>query len=135
MPSADALAWAYPLALWTHIALVIASVGLFTARGLGVLAGQAWPMRQRWRRMSMGIDAGLLGAGATLWALLQFNPLHDQWLGAKLVLLVVYIALGMMALKRARANTAKAVFFVASLLCVTFMASIALNHSPLGWWA
>ncbi len=40
------IAWAYPLALNNHISLVIASVSLFAARGLGVLTGQDWPMHQ-----------------------------------------------------------------------------------------
>ncbi len=90
----ETIAWAYPLAFWTHIALVIASVSLFAARGLGVLAGQAWPMRQVWRGLSVWIDTALLSAGGTLWFMLQFNPWHDHWLGAKLILLVVYIVLG-----------------------------------------
>ena len=135
MPTPDTIAWAYPLAFWTHISLVIASVSLFTARGLGVLAGLAWPMRPGWRGLSVWIDVGLLSAGSTLWYLLQFNPWQDHWLGAKLVLLVVYIGLGTMALKRAPTRAAKALFFVAALTCVAFMASIALHHNPLGWWA
>ena len=101
MPTPDTIAWAYPLAFWTHISLVIASVSLFTARGLGVLADLAWPMRPGWRGLSVWIDVGLLSAGGTLWYLLQFNPWQDRWLGAKLVLLVVYIGLGSMVLKRA----------------------------------
>jgi uncharacterized membrane protein SirB2 len=132
---AETIAWAYPLAFWTHITLVTASVSLFAARGLGVLAGQAWPMRPGWRGLSVWIDVGLLSAGGTLWFLLQFNPWHDHWLGAKLILLVVYIGLGTMALKRAPTRAAKALFFVAALGCVAFMASIALRHNPLGWWA
>ncbi len=131
----DTIAWAYPLALVAHIGFVIASVTLFTARGLGVLAGQVWPMRQGWRGLSVWIDVALLSAGGTLWYLLQFNPWHDHWLGAKLVLLVVYIGLGSYALKRAPTRAAKAVFFVAALTCVAFMASIAIRHSALGWWS
>ena len=34
--------------------------------------------------------------------LLGLNPLHDTWLGAKLLLLLAYIVLGSFALKRAR---------------------------------
>lgn len=131
----ETIAWAYPITLWTHIALVIASVSLFAARGLGVLAQQSWPMRAGWRGLSVWIDVGLLSAGGTLWFMLQFNPWHDHWLGAKLVLLVVYIGLGSMALKRAPTRTSKAGFFAAALLCIAFMASIALSHSPLGLWA
>jgi uncharacterized membrane protein SirB2 len=131
----ETIASVYPLARWMHIGLVLASVSLFAARGIGVLAQQAWPMRPAWRRASVLIDVGLLGAGLTLWTLLQFHPLHDPWLGAKLVLLLVYIVLGSLALKRAPTRRAKATFFVAALACVAFMASIALRHHPLGWWA
>jgi uncharacterized membrane protein SirB2 len=125
----------YPLALWAHIGFVIVSVTLFAARGLGVLARQAWPMRQIWRGVSVWIDVGLLSAGGTLWYLLQFNPWHDHWLGAKLMLVLVYIGLGSYALKRAPTPAAKAGFFLAALTCVAFMASIALRHQPLGWWS
>ncbi len=131
----ETIAWAYPFALYTHISLVIASVCLFAARGLGVLTGQDWPMRQVWRGLSVWIDTALLSAGGLLWYMLQFNPWHDHWLGAKLVLLVVYVGLGTYALKRAPTRAAKAVFYVAALLCIAFMASIALNHNPLGWWS
>lgn len=130
----ETLASLYPLALGAHVALVIASVSLFAARGIGVLAQQTWPMRASWRSASVLIDVGLLGAGITLWALLRFHPWHDSWLGAKLVLLVVYIVLGSVALKRARTRAAKAACFIAALTCVAFMSSIALHHSPLGWW-
>ena len=92
-------------------------------------------MRAAWRRLSVLIDVGLLSAGITLWALLRFHPWHDSWLGSKLVLLVVYILLGSFALKRAPTRAAKAGCFVAALACVAFMASIALNHDPLGWWS
>jgi uncharacterized membrane protein SirB2 len=132
---ASALASFYPLALGTHVGLVIASVSLFVARGIGVLARQAWPMRAEWRRASVLIDVGLLGAGIALWTLLRLNPWHDTWLGAKLVLLVAYIVLGSFALKRAPTRGAKLLLFAAALLCVGFMAAIAWHHSPLGWWA
>lgn len=131
----ETIAQVYPLALYAHIAFVIASVTLFAARGLGVLTGQAWPMRQVWRGVSVWVDVALLSAGGALWYLLQFNPWHDHWLGAKLVLLVVYIGLGSYALKRAPTRAAKAAFFVAALGCVAFMASIAISHHPLGWWS
>ena len=82
----------------------------------------------------MWVDVALLSAGSTLWYLLQFNPWHDHWLGAKLVLLLlVYIGVGSYALKRAPARAAKAAFFIAALSCVASMASIALRHNLLAW--
>lgn len=134
MPTPD-IAWTYPLLLKTHLALVVGSVSVFAVRGLGVLQGQGWPLSLGWRRLSVVLDSALLTAGASLWWLLQLNPLHTPWLGLKLTLLLVYIALGSMALRRASSLRARALFLAAALLCVAFMASIALARHPLGWWA
>lgn len=135
MPSPELTAALYPWLLPAHIGLVSASAALFAARGLGVQMRQAWPMAGWARHGSALIDTALLTAGATLWWLLQFNPLHDTWLGVKLVLLVVYIVLGTLALKRAPTRAGKAAFLVAALACIGFMASIAVAHHPLGVWA
>ncbi|MBT9465270.1 MAG: SirB2 family protein [Hydrogenophaga sp.] len=121
--------------LQTHVGLVMTSVGLFAARALGVLRGQVWPLRPGWRRLSEVVDSALLMAGASLWWLLQLNPLHTPWLGLKLGLLLVYIALGTMAMRRASSTRTRALFLLGALLCVAFMASIALARHPLGWWA
>lgn len=134
MPTPD-IAWAYPLLLKTHVSLVVTSVGLFSVRGLAALQGQRWPLRQGWRRASEVIDSALLAAGASLWWLLQLNPLHTPWLGLKLGLLLVYIALGTMAMRSTASTPVRALFLLAALLCVAFMASIALARHPLGWWA
>lgn len=135
MPSPELTAAIYPWLLPAHIGLVSTSVALFTARGLGVLAGQGWPMASWARGLAPVIDSLLLLAGGTLWWLLQLNPLHNHWLLAKLTLLVVYIVLGTLALQRAPTRWAKAVCYAAALAVVAFMASIALAHNPLGWWA
>jgi uncharacterized membrane protein SirB2 len=128
------VALAYPAARQAHLGLVSASVFVFVLRGLGTLQGGAWPMRPFIKRASMVIDTALLAAGATLWTLLQLNPLHNTWLGVKLMLLVVYVVLGSFALKRGANLRKKALFFMAALACVAFMASIAIRHNPLGWW-
>ncbi|MFY9509417.1 MAG: SirB2 family protein [Rubrivivax sp.] len=113
-----------------HVGLVLASGSLFAARGAARLAGQAWPMARRWRLVSVAIDSLLLAAGATLWALLALQPLRDAWLGSKLLLLVVYIGLGTLALKRRQAWA-----YAAALLVLLGMASIARAHHPLGLFA
>lgn len=135
MPHTEQIATLYLWLLPAHMGLVCLSVTFFAARGLGVLADHCWPMAAWARRGSALVDTALLCAGGGLWWALQFNPLHDRWLGTKLMLLPVYIVLGSMALKRAPTLQMKAGFFVASLVCVAFMASIAVNHHPLGFMA
>lgn len=135
MPSPELIAALYPTVRSLHITLVTLSVALFTVRGLGVLAGQAWPMTGWARGLAPVIDSLLLLTGGTLWWLLQLNPTQNHWLLAKLVLLIVYIVLGTLALKRAPTRGAKALCFVAALAVVGFMASIAVAHHPLGLFA
>ena len=125
--------WLYPALRHLHLACVSASITLFVARGLGVTAQQAWPMRPFWRRLSVAIDTPLLLAGIGLWALLAYHPLQQAWLGAKLVLLVVYIVLGSFALKRGRTRGQRLAFFIAALAVVLSMAGIALTRSPAFW--
>jgi uncharacterized membrane protein SirB2 len=121
--------WAdfYPQIKSAHVALVVASGTLFSLRGAAVLAQKDWPLRKPWRVASVAIDTLLLGAGIALWSLLALQPLRDAWLGSKLLLLVVYIALGTLALKRAHRLA-----YVAAIACYLFMASVARLHDPLG---
>jgi uncharacterized membrane protein SirB2 len=126
------LAVLYPRLRQAHVALVVASGLLFALRGAAVLAGQGWPMRAPWRWLSYGIDTLLLAAGGTLWWLLSLGPLQSPWLGTKLALLVVYIVLGSLALKRARSAEGRRLAYAAALATYAFIASVAVAHHPLG---
>ncbi|GAA6142128.1 SirB2 family protein [Hydrogenophaga sp. 5NK40-0174] len=125
---------AYPLVHDAHVLLVGLSGALFAARGLGVQLGMAWAMARKVRMASVYIDVALLAAGVWLWFMLGFHPLHDTWLGVKLGLLVVYILLGTMALKRAKGRLNKAAFFLLALGCYGWMISIAVTKHPLGFF-
>lgn len=129
----NALVWV-PSIRQGHLALVVLSGTLFALRGLGVLAGARWPLHKVLRIGSVVIDTLLLVAGGTLWALLQLNPLRETWLGAKLVLLVLYVVLGSWALRRAGTTAARAAFLVAALTVLATMVSIGWTRHPLGMW-
>jgi uncharacterized membrane protein SirB2 len=103
-----------------HVALVSVSGVLFACRGAASLARRAWPLTARWRVASVVIDTALLAAGALLWAMLGLNPLHDAWLGTKLLLLVLYV------------KRADALAYATAIACYLFMVSVALAHHSLG---
>lgn len=127
--------WLYPALLYLHRSCVAASIALFAARGLGVSALHAWPMRPFWRHLSVAIDVPLLVAGVSLWALLDYPLQQQTWLGVKLALLGVYIVLGSVALKRGRTRAQRLLCFIAALGVVWVMVGIALARHPAGWWA
>jgi uncharacterized membrane protein SirB2 len=84
------------------------------------------------RRLSYAIDTALLGAALLLLAILDLNPFVVPWLGTKIGLLLLYIVLGSLALKRAPTRRLRAASLVAALLCFGFMVSVALAHNPFG---
>lgn len=127
------VAW-YPQVKSAHVALAVVSVTLFAARWLGTLARGGWPMRAWARWGSVAIDTALFAAGVTMWVVASWHPLRDRWLGAKLVLVVVYIVLGSFALKRARTRAGRFAFGVLSLGCIGAVAAIALGHDALAPW-
>jgi uncharacterized membrane protein SirB2 len=128
----DIAPW-YPAIKLAHVGLVLASGALFALRGTLVMAGQGWAMARPWRMLSYGIDTLLLTAGVTLWTILSLNPITSPWLGTKLLLLVLYVVLGSLALKRAPTRVTRRVSYVAALMVYLFMASVALAHHPLGF--
>jgi uncharacterized membrane protein SirB2 len=128
----DMLVGLYPWIKPAHVALVTVSGSLFAVRGLGVLARQVWPLQRGWRRLSVGIDTALLVAGVLLWLALGLHPARDSWLGTKLALLLVYIVLGSLALRRARTRRARVVCFLAACTVFLFMVSVAVSHHPMG---
>lgn len=122
----------YPLIKLGHISLVALSAGLFSARGLAVLWGARWAMQAGARKLSVAIDSLLLAAGLSLWLLLGLNPTHELWLGFKLGLLLLYIVLGSIALKRGRSRGQRALALIAAWLILGFMVSVARHRHPLG---
>lgn len=125
----------YPQIRLVHIACVVLSGALFLLRGACVLAGARWPMALPSRFLSYSIDTVLLTAALMLFAILPGGVFANGWLAVKLALLVVYVALGSFALKRAQTNRARYWCYVAALSVYAFMASIARAHHPAGTFA
>lgn len=123
---------AYPAIRLSHIVLVGVSGSLFTLRGLCVLGGARWPTAAWVRRLSMAIDTTLLAAAVLLLSALRLNPFTTPWLQVKLLMLVAYVLLGTLALKRARTRGARAVCYLGAVACFGFMVSVARTHHPLG---
>ena len=115
-----------------HIGLVVASGLLFAMRGLLVLWGQRWANAAPIRYLSYTVDTALLTAALMLLAVLHLNPFTTAWLAVKLICLVVYIVLGVFALRRARGRSMRVVMYLSALAVFGFMYSVARAHHPLG---
>lgn len=122
----------YPQIRLFHISCVLISGSLFCLRGLLMLAGSAHSNHVMLRWLSYAIDTALLGAALLLVTLLHQYPIQQNWLTAKLLLIVVYVVLGVFALRRGRTYRARAGCFAAAVLVYLFVISVARTHDPLG---
>lgn len=120
--------WYLPLKQ-AHVGLVLLSGSLFALRGLAALAGARWPNAASVRRSSVVIDTGLLTAAVLLLVTLDLNPLVTPWLRAKFLLLVAYIVLGTLALRRARSVPVRWLCYVAAIACFLSMYQVATHKS------
>lgn len=118
---------------FVHIAAVIASGTLFGLRGIAMLMGSGAGMVAPVRFVSYAIDTVLLSAALMLWAMLPSVTFANHWLTVKLLLVVLYVVLGSLALKRGRTQRIRALCFGAAALTFFFVLSIALVHHPAGF--
>lgn len=123
----------YPQVKLAHVCFALCSGALFALRGAGVLASMRWPHWIVVRWASYLVDTCLLTAALMLLTILPGALFANGWLAAKLVLLVVYIVLGVFAIRRARTRTSKAVCYVAALATFGMVYTIARAHHPLGF--
>ena len=85
------------------------------------------------RFASYTIDTVLLTAALMLLTMLPAAMFANGWLTTKLILVVVYVVLGTLALKRGRTTRARAICYLAALFAFGTIIGIALAHHPLGW--
>ena len=81
------------------------------------------------------MDTVLLASALLLTTLIHQYPFTAGWLTTKLGLLLVYVVLGSIALRRGRTRAIRAAAFVLALAVVGFLITVARAHHPLGIFA
>lgn len=115
-----------------HQSAVALSIAGFLARGVASLAGAAWVRGRTARTLPHVVDTVLLASAIALAWMLRLNPLTTPWLAAKLVGLLAYIGLGILALKPTRPRGLRTLAGLAALICFAQIVATAITKSPLG---
>ena len=116
----------------THIACAILTITLFVLRGGLMIADSPWQRNVVLRYLPHAVDTVLLTTALMLTTVIRQFPFSTDWLTMKVLLLVVYIVLGSIALKRGRTRRIRIAAFLAALLTVAFLLTVARAHDPLG---
>ena len=91
-------------------------------------------LHKRWvKTVPHVVDATLLTSALFMLYLFNWSVFDHQWLQVKIVALLVYIGLGMLALKPGRPMNIRFGAWVAGLLVFLFIVSVALTKSASGF--
>lgn len=118
-----------------HITCAILTISLFVFRGGLMLADSRWLQSWVLKTLPHVIDTVLLTTALILTTVIHQYPFSTGWLTTKVFLLIAYIVLGHYAIKRGRTKAVRATAFVAALLVLAFLVSVARAHHPLGIFA
>jgi uncharacterized membrane protein SirB2 len=115
-----------------HIGCVLGSGGLFLLRYVLTALKLNWRKSLALRVMPHIVDSILLISAVLLCIAIQQYPIVNAWLTVKVVALLAYIGVGMMALKPSNSLATRRITFIVAATLFIFIVSVARAHHPLG---
>lgn len=120
----------YALLKMIHVSSVIFSYALFFLRGIWLIRDSV-SLRQRWVKiLPHVIDTVLLTSAILLAMTIQQSPLQDSWLTAKVAGLLLYIGLGMVAMRFGKTRRTKIIAWLAAQCVFIYIVLVAVTKSP-----
>lgn len=115
-----------------HRVCAVLSIAGFAARWAASLAMQAWVRGRLARTLPHVVDTALLLSALAMAFGAAIVPTDAPWLATKIVLLLVYIGLGMVALSVRRSRGTRLLAGVAALLVFGHIVAVAWVKHPAG---
>ena len=122
----------YDFFYYLHIITVAVSGVFFVVRGTWMIQESTLLQTKLVKILPHINDTLLLTAAIGLMIVTSQYPGANHWLTVKVVLLIAYIVLGVMALRGGKTKSQRVIYFVLAVLTFLFMVSVALTHHPLG---
>ncbi len=123
----------YELLKYSHVFFVGMSISGFLLRGIWMIKGSSW-MQHRLTRLLPHLNDTLLLLSAVLMLMMgPWSLMQHGWLQAKLIALLVYIALGMLAFRYSHVMAIRISAWLLAVLVFVFMVSVAISKSAQGF--
>jgi len=115
-------------------AVVLSGLG-FAARGIASFSGAQWTQGRLAKTLPHLVDTVLLVSAVALAAMLHLNPAHTPWLLSKLLGLLLYIGLGLVAMRPRFRLKIRATAWALALVVLSWIVSVAILKNPWGVFA
>ena len=122
----------YFLVKQLHISAAALSIVLFIVRATWSVTGNALLHTRVIRILPHIIDTVLLVCGVILAAMIGPN---QPWILTKILLLIVYIAVGTIAIKRGKTPRTRATAALIAVAVFAYIVGVAVNHDSLSWFS
>lgn len=114
-----------------HIFCALLSISGFVFRGMLMIRDSSL-LRARWVKISRDVvDTVLLVTAIMLASQWGWSALQIPWVLTKIVALLVYIALGILAMKPGRSKSVRITFWLAAIATFAYIVSVAVTKNPL----
>lgn len=122
----------YFLVKQLHMSAATLSIILFVIRSFWSVTGNALLQKRIVKILPHIIDTILLVCGVIL--AMMIGP-EQPWILTKIVLLLVYIGVGTIAIKRGRTPGGRATAALISVAIFAYIVGVAITHNSLSWFA
>lgn len=122
----------YTAILYTHISCAVLTIISFVLRGFWMMTENSLLTHRLVRIAPHVIDTVLLISAITLAVILRQHPFVHHWLTAKVLALLAYIALGMIALRYGPTKNIRVIAFVGAVVTFFYIVSVARYRHPAG---
>ncbi len=113
-----------------HVISVIFSYLLFMLRGIWMMQNSSILQRRWVKILPHVIDTVLLASAVTLVTMIQQYPGMSTWLSTKIGGLLLYIILGMMALRFGKSRKIKIISWITAQIVFFYIVLVALTKNP-----
>lgn len=117
----------------SHLLFVFLTLALFVLRGIWLFTQSPLLQKKIAKILPHVFSLFLLVSGVAVSVLLGFSPSNQPWILAKLIALIVFIALGIITFKAVNKSVGK-ISWVSALAVYAYIISVAITKTPLGFF-
>jgi len=112
-----------------HVITVGLSISGFTLRGIWMIRHSAL-LQSKWVRILPHINDTILLVSAVALVIQKQYPISSPWLVAKIIALLLYIGLGMVAFRLGKTRAIKITAYAAAISVFVYIALVATFKTP-----
>lgn len=118
----------------THVSCAFLSISGFTLRGYWMVSDNPLLGQRPAKVLPHIVDTVLLCSAVGMLVVMRMSPFALPWLTAKIIALLLYIGLGMVALRFGRTKGYRIGACLLALVTAAYMVSVAYSKNPWGFF-